>query len=487
MRGSCFIDGQWVVGKGSDFISLNPATGETLWQGHQASSEQVHEAVAAAQTAFRTWSTFSLEQRISVLQRFTTELEKHKDEFADLISQETGKPLWEALTEVNAMLGKTAISIEAYEDRCRLRKQEIPTGNSVVRHKPHGVLSVLGPFNFPGHLPNGHIIPALLAGNTVVFKPSELTPAVAEKTVEYWEQAGLPNGILNVVHGDGAIAQALLAHSGVRGVLFTGSFKTGQKIARVLVDQPDKILALEMGGNNPLVVHNVTELNAAVYHTLQSGYITSGQRCTCARRLIVTEGKQGEAFVAALLEGIKNIQFGLPSSRPEPFMGTVISNQAADGIVFAYDQLVSLGARVLVPLQRVDNQLPLLSPALLDVSKSTRLDEEIFGPVLQLIWAKDFETALREANQTAYGLSAGLLCEDENLYQQFLQETRAGIVNWNKPLTGASSKAPFGGVGQSGNYRPSAYYAADYCAYPVASLEDNRLQLPSNLLPGVRL
>ncbi len=488
MIGKQFINNQWINGNGERFSSENPSTQQILWQGNGADSEQVRQAVAAAKTAFITWAQYSVAERLMYLEQFNRVLGEQKTVLAQTISDETGKPKWEAITEVDAMLGKLGISVQAYQERCQEQEDVLPAGRSRLTHKPHGVLGIIGPFNFPGHLPNGHIIPALLAGNTVVFKPSELTPLVAEKLIALWEQAKLPTGVINLIQGGRSSAVALSQHSEVQGILFTGSYATGEKITQALVAQPNKILALEMGGNNPLIVHNITNIQAGVYQTLLSAYMTSGQRCTCARRLIVTRGAQGEKFVAALQETIPKISVGIPSSLPEPFMGPVISNEAADMIIRAYDALKNNGAEVMVPLKRLDPDKPLLSPGLLEVtSLQNRADEEIFGPLLQLIWVEDFAAALQEANATEYGLSAGLLSEDEQSYHQFLISSRAGIVNWNKPLTGASGRAPFGGVGKSGNYRPSAYYAADYCAYPVASMEDTQLKLPDKLLPGIIL
>lgn len=488
MNGRNFIGSRWLEGLGSDFTSENPATGEIIWRGFCADHEQINKAVHFAKSAFPIWSEFSLEKRITYLEKFTEELKSNRAILAATISEETGKPLWESDTEVSAMINKLPISIKAYHDRCQERSQMTPGGLSVTRHRPHGVIGVLGPFNFPGHLPNGHIMPALLAGNTVVFKPSDLTPWVAEKIFSCWEKAGLPEGVINLIQGGRETGELLSKHSDLNGLMFTGSFKTGHAISNIFSEKPEKILALEMGGNNPLVVHEVTDIKAAALHVIQSAYITAGQRCTCARRLIITKGWQGEKFVEALVEMIKTLKIGPYTEKPEPFMGPVISNLAANHVITAYDLLIHEGAKPLVALQRTQQNLPFLSPGLLDVSVvKAHMDEEIFGPLLQLTWVEDFEAALLEANKTAYGLAAGLLCDNEDFYKIFLNKIRAGVINWNKPLTGASSAAPFGGLGHSGNHRPSAYYAADYCAYPVASLEERVLKMPDEYPPGILL
>jgi succinylglutamic semialdehyde dehydrogenase len=488
MNGRNFIGGRWIEGLGRDFTSENPATGEVIWCGCSADSEQINKAVHCAKSALSSWSEFPLEKRIGYLERFCEELKKNRLLLSTTIASETGKPLWESDTEVCAMINKLPISIKAYHDRCQARSQTTSSGVSVTRHRPHGVIAVLGPFNFPGHLPNGHIIPALLAGNTVVFKPSDLTPWVAEKIFACWEQVGLPEGVINLIQGGRETGEILSKHPDLNGLIFTGSFKTGHVLASVFAEKPEKILALEMGGNNPLVVHDVCDIKAAALQVIQSAYMTAGQRCTCARRLIITRGWNGEALIKELIKMINMLQIGPYTNQPEPFMGPLISNAAADHIITAYDLLIHEGAKPLTPLNRIHENLPFLTPGLLDVSAvKVHMDEEIFGPLLQVMWVDDFESALLEANKTVYGLAAGLLCDNEEQYRHFRHKIKAGIINWNHSLTGASSSAPFGGLGHSGNHRPSAYYAADYCAYPVASLEENTLKMPDNLPPGILL
>ncbi len=483
-----FIGGMWFAGEGAQFASINPATGEKIWQGNAASSAQLEKAMRAARTILGEWMSFSVDEREEYLKKFISKLTAQQDELALVLAQETGKPLWEAKTEITAMIGKFDVSKASYADRCKELSKDLQGVNSITRHKPHGVMLVLGPFNFPGHLPNGHIIPALLAGNTVVFKPSELVPLFSVKMFECWQAAELPTGVINMVQGDAAIGKQLVQHPEIDGILFTGSFATGASIQVASLPFPKRILALEMGGNNPLVVYKPNNIDAAVYHTIQSAFITAGQRCSCARRLIVVKEPLGEKFVQRLIEVTKGLQIGPYTNKPEPFMGPVISKQAADKIEAAYQDWISLGAKVLVPMQRDNPDLAFLSPSIIDCTAIKNApDEEIFGPLLRLTWVHDFDAAIIEANNTSYGLTAGLLGANPNRYQEFFQDIRAGVVNWNRPTTGASSAAPFGGVGKSGNYRPSAYYAADYCAYPVASMEDQTLQLPATLSPGIVL
>jgi succinylglutamic semialdehyde dehydrogenase len=482
-----FIANQWVPGVGKDFESTNPATGSSIWNGQSATEVEVNEAVIVAKKAYPAWAKLSFDERVQMLHRFNENLKKNRLEFQKIISQETGKPLWESDIEIGSAVSKMAISIEAYLDRCQTRTKALGAAKSVTYHKPHGVVAVLGPYNFPLHLPNGHIIPALLAGNTVVFKPSELTPWVAQKMISCWSDADLPMGVINMVQGGAETGALLSQHAGLDGILFTGSAKTGLILSKMYAKAPQKILALEMGGNNPLIVDKPTNIQAAVYNTLLSAFITSGQRCTCARRLILTKNAENEKFLEVLLHAIRKCTLGPYTDTPEPFMGPLISKEAADQVLESYEALVHRGAKVLVPMIRKKEQLAFVSPGLIDVTPIIPAvrDAEIFGPLLQVIWVNDLTEAIEEANHTEYGLSAGLFSDDLQSYQQFFSEIRAGIVNWNRPLTGASSHAPFGGIGKSGNHRPSAYYAADYCAYPVASLEQSELSMPEVLTPGI--
>lgn len=482
-----FIAGQWHAGEGQVFESIDPAKKQLVWSALSASANQVDLAIQAARKAFVPWSEFSFDERLVFVKRFAALLAEHKEQLALCIAQETGKPLWETRTEVAAMVGKIGISEKAYLERTGTVENPMPVGKAFIRHKPHGVVAVFGPYNFPGHLPNGHIVPALLAGNTIVFKPSELTPMVAEKTIALWQQAGLPDGVLNLVQGEVETGKALANHPGIDGLFFTGSSRTGKVLHEQFAGHPGKILALEMGGNNPLIVKDVANLDAAVHDIVQSAFVTSGQRCTCARRLFVAKGEAGDQLIARLVQVSKQIDVGHYDSEVQPFMGAMISHHAAAQMAVAQQQLVDLGANSLLSLTHQDTESGFVTPGIIDVTDilAEMPDEEHFGPLLKVIRYTDFDSAIDEANNTSFGLSAGLLADSKDDYDYFFQRIRAGIVNWNRPITGASSAAPFGGIGDSGNHRASAYYAADYCAYPVASVELEAVTLPGTLSPGL--
>lgn len=482
------INGQWQAGLGHSITSVNPAKNEVIWQGESATAEQVDLAVRSARAAFESWAVLPLEKRIEIVQAFSEQLTEHKEHMARTIAEETGKPLWETRTEAGAMIGKVAISLKAYEERTGTVENPMPGAKAFIRHKPHGVVAVFGPYNFPGHLPNGHIVPALIAGNTVVLKPSELTPKVAEEMLKLWLAAGLPAGVINMVQGEVETGKALASHPLIDGLFFTGSSTTGHLLHEQFAGQPGKILALEMGGNNPLIVKDVEDTEAVVHDIIQSAFITTGQRCTCARRLFIEEGAHGDAIISKLIEATKAIKIGYFDDEEQPFIGSMISEKAALGLVAAQQQLLDLGGKTLVELQHTETGTGFVTPGIVDVTNISEMpDDEHFGPLLKIFRYTDFDKAIDEANNTSYGLSAGLLSDSESLYQHFFTRIRAGIVNWNKPITGASSAAPFGGIGASGNHRASAYYAADYCAYPVASVEAEKVSLPANLSPGLSL
>lgn len=482
------INGQWLSGTGPSFSSVNPSNGEVIWQGAGASAEQVDNAVKAARTAFYSWSDVAPSARIEIFNKFAQLLKDNSEAMASVIAKETGKPIWETRTEVGAMAGKIAISIKAHEERTGTTENPMPGAKAFIRHKPHGVVAVFGPYNFPGHLPNGHIVPALLAGNTVVFKPSELTPMVAEYTLQLWQQAGLPDGVINLVQGELETGKALASHNDIDGLFFTGSSNTGHLLHKQFAGHPGKILALEMGGNNPLIVKDVADIDSAVHDILQSAFVTSGQRCTCSRRLFIEKSANGDAILAKLIEATNNILVGESFAEPQPFMGAMISEAAALGMVKAQAEIISIGGESLVELKHLQIGTGFVSPGIIDVTNAQALpDEEHFGPLLKVYRYTDFDAAIDEGNNTSFGLSAGLLADEKSDYDHFFKRIRAGIVNWNKPITGASSAAPFGGIGASGNHRASAYYAADYCAYPVASVEAEKVTMPATLAPGLSI
>lgn len=482
-----WIAGDWVLGEGETIQSLSPYNSEVVWKGESATEAQVESAVNAARNAFIEWKKLPFENRQAIVERFAELVKENADSIAEVIAKETGKPFWETKTEAGAMVGKIAISIRAYHERTPYKEREAAGNKIVLRHRPLGVMAVFGPYNFPGHLPSGHIVPALLAGNTVVLKPSEQTPWTSEVIMKLWQKSGLPKGVINLVQGARATGEALANTKGIDGLLFTGSANTGHILHRQFAGDTGKMLALEMGGNNPMVISKAFgDLDATVYTIVQSAFISAGQRCTCARRLYVPEGKQGDALLARLVDVTKNIHVDQPFSETTPFMGPQISIAAAEFILNAQKKLQALGGESLLEARSLGHAF--VSPGIIDATNVAELpDEEYFGPLLQVIRYTTLAQAVELANDTRYGLSAGLVSTDDSEWDYFVEHIRSGIVNRNRQLTGASGDAPFGGPGASGNLKPSAYYAADYCAYPMASMEGDACEIPEQLSPGLTL
>jgi len=481
MRTENYIGGQWRAGGGEAFASHDPATGDRAWEGHAADAEDVAEAMAAARLAFPGWSLLGLEDRIALARAFAKAVEAKADLFARTISAEMGKVPWDAKSEVQAMIGKVELSIRAQAERAGAKEEKAAFGATTLSHHAHGVLAVFGPFNFPGHLPNGHIVPALLAGNCVLFKPSEFTPAVGALMAQAWEAAGLPAGVLNLLQGGADTGAAILDSHGLNGVLFTGAAHTGALIHRKFTGRPDVMLALELGGNNPLVAWPPVDSAAAANLIVHSAFVTSGQRCSCARRLIVPAGPAGDDIIDALARLAPQVVVGPATQMPEPFMGPLVNALSAERAIKFEQGLVALGAKPIVQLRR-DGAF--IHPGVIDVTGLSPPDEELFGPLLQVYRVQDFDHALDVANATRFGLAGGLISDDPALWARAKNELRAGVLNWNRPTTGASGAMPFGGPGLSGSLRPSAYYAADYVAYPVATqLSEKAAAIPAPGLP----
>ena len=449
--------------------SFDPASRELIWEGPVARAADCARAISTARAALPGWRALPVDDRIAIIRSYAAILGDRRAELAQLISRETGKLLWESDAEVGSMIAKVEVSIKAHAERTGERAADMPFGRAVLRHRGHGVMAVLGPYNFPGHLPNGHIVPALIAGNAVVFKPSEITPATGAAMADAWTAAGLPDGLLTVVQGGRATGEALVAGD-IDGLLFTGSAGAGAALRRALVDRPHVIMALELGGNNPLIAWDSPDDAASII--INSAFITTGQRCSCARRLIVPEGATGDAIVEATAALAARLPIAAWNEQGEAFMGPLVSDQAAASAHRAVSDLIARGARVIRPFEGVDDRsAAFVTPAILDMTGVDAPDAEIFAPVLSVMRVPDFDAAMATANATSFGLSAGLISQDEALWRRVVEESRAGVVNRNRPTTGAAGNMPFGGLGASGNHRPSAYYAADYCAYPIASFE----------------
>jgi succinylglutamic semialdehyde dehydrogenase len=448
-----------------------------------ADAAAVDEAVEGARRAFPAWRDAGFEARTEVMRKFAAIATARKDELAALISREVGKALWDARAEAGLLAPKVNVTLE--EGMQYIAPIEAAPGQRAT-FGARGVLAVYGPFNFPAHLPNGHIVPALVTGNTVVFKPSEVSPAVGLWMWERWQEAGLPEGVLQLVQGSAGTGRALAAHDAVDGILFTGSYATGRALREATLDQPWKILALELGGNNPMLVCADADLDLAVAEAAVSIAVTTGQRCTCARRLFVERSVEDE-FREKLVRVLSRLAIG-PPDQDGVFMGPLASHAAHDRLVRARALASDAGGtRIALPSPALPSPYTGVGLVRFDDTTQDHLyqREEIFGPEAQLYPVDDLEAAIAAANDSDYGLAASVMTRDRSKYEHCIGRIRTGLLNWNKGTTGASGKLPFGGIGKSGNDRPAGVTATVYCTVAQAHLESEAGFDPATLPPGV--
>ena len=468
----------------AEIVSIAPATGEELWRGWPG---DVEDCVERARRAWPSWAAQSLANRIELVRRTANELRKEADDLAALVANETGQPLWAARGEVDAVIERVELAVRAYAERTAQRRLDNALqGTSALRHKPHGVVVVLGPASSPLAQPAAQIIPALIAGNAVIFKPSEKAPAAAEVLVRCFHHAGMSANVIQYCPGGPETGQALALHEGVDGVLFTGSSHNGIALNRKLAAVPNKIVALAMGGNNPIVAWDTPKLDDAAALIVQSAFSWAGQTCTNARRLIVRDTLFDD-LMGAVKAMADRLIVGAPFDDPAPFMGPVFDNATAEGLTESFVYLLSNGGRPIKHMVRPVPGRPFLSPAIIEITgMAERPDVELLGPLLQVIRVGSLDEAITEANATRYGLVASLIGGSPQDYNRFWANVRTGVVNWNRPTTAIAPGQPFGGTGLSGNHRPGGFYAADFSAYPVASaeMEQPRLTIGLGLAEG---
>lgn len=489
--------------EGAPIESRDPSNpSRVVWSGRGAPS-QVARAIAAAREAAVTWARTPRARRVAVLRRYQSLCNARSAAIARLICDETGKALWDCAAEAALLGAKVDITLDEGPQGALSRVADIELSLGASRmgrawFRPHGVMAVVGPFNFPAHLPNGHIVPALAMGNTVVFKPSDKTPGVGQLLGELFAEAldaeGAPAGVVNVVQGGADVARALVAHDDIDGVLFTGSWPVGRAILEANLDRPGRLLALEMGGNNAAVILPDADLRQAVIECVRSAFVTSGQRCTCTRRLIV-HAAVADRVLAALTETTRALRVGDPSL-PDTFMGPVISHAARQSVLDAQDRFERAGATVLLRALAMEPSPTeggfYVTPSVLRVDRFVAREDlshagadiEVFGPLLRVSVVDSLDEALAQANATRYGLAASVFTRDPDAIERFVAEARAGCVNVNTGTAGASSKLPFGGLGWSGNHRPAGSFSLDYCAYPVAGMIERGDA--AALTPGMR-
>jgi succinylglutamic semialdehyde dehydrogenase len=480
-----FIAGSWNEPEAPDgaIEDRSPADLTLLLGRFPWSVRQVERAVEAARSAQRGFGALPAPDRARLVRRIGAILKEHEEDLARAIALDVGKPLWEATLEAQACSAKAAITAD---EGLKLVSPFPAPGQAGAecRFRPLGVLAVLGPFNFPVHLPNGHILPALACGNAVVFKPSEIAPQAAEVYARCLEEAGVPRGVFNLVQGGPAVGAALSSHPGVDGVLFTGSWSVGQAIERANLGQT-KLLALEMGGKNAAVVLADADWEKAVYDVLFSAFVSAGQRCTAASRAIVV----GDArrFAARIVQLAEKLSVGHPLDEGV-FMGPLSSPAALE----KFEEGVQVsGAETLLQTRRLAPrglQGCYASPSVHFVEQrrgNAYEREELFGPDLAVYPARSEEEALQIANATDYGLAASVHTRSEEAFDRCQRALECGVVNWNAPTVGASGRLPFGGLKRSGNHRPAALWSTLYCASPVAVMRGAAALDRKKLAPGV--
>lgn len=454
--------------------------------------DHVDRACKAARDAYLPWARLSLDERKNYLLKLRGIFVAHEAEMAELIARDTGKSLWDATTEAKALAAKIDITLNA---SLQLVQEErianaLPQVDGVIRYRSRGVMAVIGPFNFPAHLPNGHIIPALITGNTIVYKPSEQTPAVGQLYAQMIEKAEFPPGVFNLVHGEGETGRRIVAHELVDGVLFTGSYEVGLKIKQETLNHYWKIIALEMGGKNATVVWEDADLDKAVYETLVGAYMSTGQRCSGTSRVILHD-KIADQFTERFYQAAKKLTIGHWSKNP--FMGPLINGAAVEKYIRFQEMANRENCESLMRGKALELEYKghYVTPSIHLVKSfdpaSLYQKTEIFGPNVAIYRSSDFDKTMEMVNSTGYGLVMALFSKNRELYETALLKARVGLLNWNRTTNGASSRLPFGGMGKSGNDRPSAHFAIQYCTVPVASLEDPTALDRSKLLPGVTL
>jgi succinylglutamic semialdehyde dehydrogenase len=492
-----FINNVYVKSTRPDerFNVVSPADFKDVMGEVMVNYSHVDQAVEAAHKAFPAWRDLKKEKRFEYLNRLSEIFLSKKEVMAETISRETGKPLWEATGEASALVAKIKVTLE--HSMKLVEDQKIPSAlpgevDGWIRFRPKGVMAVVGPFNFPAHLPNGHIIPALATGNTVVFKPSDKTPFTGQVMADCFKEAGFPDGVFNLVQGQVETGRRLVGHKLVSGVLFTGSYGVGLKIKQDTLEHYWKSLALEMGGKNSSIIWEDADIDKAIYESLMGAYLTAGQRCSCTSIIHVHESKYDE-FLDRFYKAAKKIKIGHWKEK-DVFMGPLISEEAVEKYLRFQQIALREGAECVMRGKKLEDlhfEGNYVTPSVYTMKSFKRdsvyLNQEIFGPNIAVLKAQDLEETLDIVDSSEFGLVSAIFTKDKKNYERALAKLNVGLLNWNRTTNGASSRLPFGGSKKSGNYRPSAHHAVYYCTVPVASLEDPQTMDDVSLPPGLVL
>lgn len=439
----------------------------------------VDPVVDSATKGFQTWRKLNIEQRAVYLKKFQSIVSERKDELAYAIAMESGKPLWEAHTEVASIIGKVDVTLnEAYP---RIKHKEIanimPNANGHVYYKPLGPCLIIGPFNFPCHLANGQLLSALTAGNSVIFKPSEKTAYSGQLLIECYTQAEFPNGVINLIQGDGEIARRVLKQKAIKGIYFTGSKEVGKKIIEATHQDLNKLVCVELGGKNSSIVHQDANLDLVIPELLKACFLTTGQRCVSTSLVVIHK-----SLVNQVLEKFHDLAKKIIIDHPvkfekEPFMGPLIDQNSLDKYLLYMGMAKREGIEEVMRGKQIEKRFKghYVSPSIHLVSKfredSVFIGSEIFGPNSTFIPYDTIDEAVSITNSTEYGLAAGVFSADRSIYNFCVENLDTGVVNFNRSTVGSSAKLPFGGIKNSGNYRPASLATIDSCVYQMASLD----------------
>lgn len=451
------INGRWVEAKsGQTMATVNPATGEVLGRVPRSGPEDVALAVAAAKDAYRRWRTTPAPRRAEILYTAAERLVAEKEPLAHLMTQEMGKVITESRGDVQEAIDMTYfIAGEGRRLRGYKTPSEMPHKAAYCLRVPVGVVGVITPWNFPMAIPSWKIIPALVCGNTVVFKPATYTPLVALRFAQILQDAGLPPGVLNVITGDGGpVGGTLVDHPDVAIISFTGSTETGLAIAEKCAARGKRV-SLEMGGKNAAIVMDDADLQLVTDSLIWSAFGTTGQRCTACSRIIAHADAQRE-LTERLVERTRTLRIG-DGLLPQTEVGPLVSDTQRSRVHEYVEVGKREGARLLIGGRLPDEETlgrgAFYSPTIFDrVTPGMRIArEEIFGPVTDILAAKDLDEAIRILNDVEYGLSASLFTRDVNRAMQAIEEIDTGIVYINHGTIGAEVHLPFGGTKRTGN------------------------------------
>lgn len=456
--GRLVIGGDWLPPR-DDFASTSPANpADVIGTFPNASVREVADAVGAARAAFPGWKRQSRILRAECFDRLAQLIKRDLDGLATLMARECGKNINECRAEVVEGLHMVQYVFgSARTAMGEVLSSEIAEKDTFMRRKPWGVVAVVTPWNFPFAVPLWMLGPSIVEGNTAVFKPSEDTPAVGQKLVELFEEAGFPPGVLNLVHGDGAVGEAIVRNPGVNVVLFTGSYEVGKRIQQISAEFADRIVAAEMGSKSAVIVCEDARFDLAISAGILSAFKTTGQRCVSAGRILVHESLI-DRYADEFAETAKRLKFGDPLD-PTNFAGPLIHRGAVEKVLNYNEIAGKEGAEILLDGGEIDGPGCFVSPFIyrIEAKPGVRcVREEVFGPHVALIPFRADEEAVRIYNDTEYGLSMGVITESYRKMRYFRDECEYGMGYANLPCIGAEVHLPFGGVKKSGNGHPSA-------------------------------